>query len=54
MIYTCKNCKSKFEQKSELLKCVKCGKSICSECGVKNLVMYITMIAFIFVKIARR
>lgn len=35
MIYTCKKCKSIFNNKTELLKCIKCGKSICTECGIK-------------------
>lgn len=36
MKYTCKNCKSVFNIKVELLKCIKCDKSICSECGIKQ------------------
>ena len=32
-MYKCKNCGLEFENKSSLLKCVKCGKSICEECG---------------------
>lgn len=36
MNYTCKNCKSKFNNRTELIKCIKCGKSICTECGIKN------------------
>lgn len=32
-MYKCKNCGLEFENKSSLLKCVKCGKSICEECS---------------------